>query len=81
MGCDGRPAPKPVHIDYHEGEEIRYWHCPKHFIPQSIYQWWDIYVNCRKPSISEYDQRKLIYLEAVNVYETEMMKYKSKGDK
>ena len=72
-GCDGSPAPSPV-LKEEIGDVLNvFWHCPKKFIPKSVYKWYDIYsyhtrfISAPMPS---YENVSAVFVRASNAYES-----------
>jgi len=71
-GCDGKPASRPVEIEYWQGEKIVYWNCPAHFIPNSVSEWYSYYKyhkdfsGAKMPDLYELPGK---FIEAYHYYE------------
>lgn len=57
---------------------IKWWHCPKRFIPKSIYDWYKIY-NLYKtfPGSFNLNNQRTIFLSAVSVYDSYIKEFNS----
>jgi len=84
LGCDS-PSQMMVEgtstIDYplfesdFAGEEILVYRHPYFFIPQSVWNWWEEYSYYKKvQDTTQYYDRDPRYLEAVNIFESELAK-------
>jgi len=71
-GCKGQPAPKPVIVEVYEGRKIKYWNCPRKFIPKQILAWFDKYKYHTKfqgATMEKYEDQMYRFIQACNVYE------------
>lgn len=83
MGCDGKPADQPVAKDVKENDTYVYWHCPSHFIPKSVYAFFEIYNYYKSftgANAGSYFSQPKIFIDACNVYESELNMYRNKID-
>lgn len=80
-GCDGKPAPRKVAEDEREGKKIVYWHCPKLFIPNDIYNWYQVYnyyKSFQGAALPPFEKVSRRFLLAVQCYESALEEYREK---
>jgi hypothetical protein len=84
MGCRGFSAPLPVQVEVYDNKKIVYWNCPRKFIPQSVFTWYDKYTYHQKfagAKMESYENQSYKFLQACNVYEARKNEFLNESKK